>query len=463
MRDCGIRNDPAMMSPTMNNQTTANRMTNVAHCSGVLFRVKVWNTCLKNPGRSKVIAPVRYTPGFYRDSPIPQFGGIGVRFQRVRSTAPNGCTGTYREVRPGPLAKQGEQRNCERPYRMYGLDSLRSRKRSKMHSKRRATRIKGFRVAMSRISLSYRIGLLLAAAAACLPSMVQAGRDAVPYPQSAPPRIAYIQKVTPGFELRLLDVATGKVQDLLHFINPPEHLSVARRGRVLLVFGDSALHVLDLQTQKQEEISPLPQLTVPKGHSEPESAAAGYLEDGSLAVVMESVYISNLGFYLYQRSADGWKQLDTGGCESYDECPDFGFSHALDARLVDRVSPQLDLRKAVEQNPFFLSRSDRSTGTDPEAGGNDEEHVIVFDFGASRSDLVYDTQPDPDSGPDYISYLSLKVPGQPPRVLCDGQCGAEIMGRYLIAGDVIDLSSGKVLLDTGSSPFDRVMEIGWVY
>lgn len=312
--------------------------------------------------------------------------------------------------------------------------------------------------------------MTLLLAASCLPWAAQAGKDAVPYRQSTP-RIAYIQKVTPGFELRLLDLPSGKVQDLLHFNNPPDHLSVAQRGRMLLVFGDHALHVLDLQTQKEEEISSLPEPAISvKGYSNTGPEIAGYLADGSLAVVMRTDdRTSDVMFYLFQRTADGWKALETSeGCGYYRECPPkYGFKHVLDARGLSSdvfdPSPSPIMVKAVEQNPFFLSRSERSSTPDPETGGNDEEHVIVFDFGASRSSLVYETQPDPDSGPDYMSSLSLEVPGQKPQVLCEGQCGGEIVGRYLLEGRVIDLSSGKVLLDGGNDPLNRIMEMGWVY
>lgn len=321
-------------------------------------------------------------------------------------------------------------------------------------------------IRLSPASIWGRMALMLAIS--CLPWAVQAGQGTAPYPQSAPPRVAYIQKVTPGFELRILDLTTGKTQDLMHFINPPEHLSAARRGQVLLVFEDHALRVLNLQTQKQEEVSPLPEPVVPKGYSEPEPAASGYLADGSLAVVMESAHVSSETLYLYQRTADGWKQIDTGGCGGFDRCPaNYVFTHALDGRLINELDPQLILGKAVEQDPYFVSRSVRPSI--PDDDGNDEtdegviEHAITFDFGTSRSTLAYETQPDPDSGPDYISDLSLEVPGQPPQELCEGQCTGEVIGRYFLDGSVIDLSSGKVLLDSGTEALNSIVEMGWVY
>ena len=136
-------------------------------------------------------------------------------------------------------------------------------------------------MAGSQTTSHYLIALPLMAAATCLPWAAHAGRDAVVSPQSAAPRVAYIQKVDPGFEVRIMDVTTGQIHDLLHLINPPGPLSVARHGQVLLVFGDSALHVLDLQSQKQEEISPLPEPVLAKGFLNATPENAGYLQDGS--------------------------------------------------------------------------------------------------------------------------------------------------------------------------------------
>lgn len=318
-------------------------------------------------------------------------------------------------------------------------------------------------------STLHRVVLALSILAVCLPWVAWAGKDAVPYPQNARPRVAYIQATKPGFEVRILDVTSGEVRDLLHLVNQPGPSSVARQGETLLVFGDSALHVVDVRGQGQEEISPLPDSASPKGSSKPEPLIAGYLPDGSLGIVMHFVSKDNLDmFNLYQRTADGWKELETSSCGYYEVCAaNYGFKHKLDAREMDHDDPEPILGKSVEQDPFFLSRSARSIiqpGAAPYEGYDGVPgYAIVFDFGASRSSLVYTTAPYPDFPGDYITYLALELPGRKPQVLCDDQCGGQVMGRYLLYGKIIDLSNGKVLLDDGGDVFKMIESAIWVY
>lgn len=271
-----------------------------------------------------------------------------------------------------------------------------------------------------------------------------------------PVKIIYISNINHSCELRLFELSTQKIKVLAKPDFCPQQVSLSRdQTSVILLTSESLQQIHISPMVVVGKVIPLPVPKVKEGNTAGTPAYAGTTDNGTLALVMESVYPyddSDEFLYVYKRSM--WTRINEHVCRRYDEC----IFEELRYRDQDYYTwRELDItHENQKKNPYVIEKIVKREGE----GANEQ---LVFNINGKNSYLYFNTRPSEHTDASHTESVSLKTEGKDTLSLTKRQCNATVVGKHLYLRRYWSAGNELIDIENGESVLGFIEHARWLY
>jgi ankyrin repeat protein len=289
-----------------------------------------------------------------------------------------------------------------------------------------------------------------------LPTDESKGRPAV--------SLIFVQEGSNQCDVKQFQPDTKTTHILLGLRECPEHLFVSERSDVVTIIAGGMLHqiLLSPKLQKKAPVA-LPNVKPHKDTlSDPKPKAAGYLDDGRLAIHYRSGYRWGPTVeYLYAFDGNTWTRIDTVSCGKRRVCR----FDQLDGRSSEDWKKDRRIwHPMLFNNSFVVARDVLQQGQSSGEGRRYLSQAITFNINGSESVLThYSTEGAHSSGLYTFSVSLQTADDKKPTQLASDQCETAIAHKYLLLA--IYFTGGLHLIDieTGERVFAGLKFATWLH
>ncbi len=271
--------------------------------------------------------------------------------------------------------------------------------------------------------------------------------------ESRSPSLIFAKEEGGRCDVRRLHPETKVIELVLPLELCPEQLFVSEgKDTVLIQVGEELREVVLTKTIQRKRIVKLPVVVAHKKElGKPFATAAGYLDDGTLAVHYRSWTPWDTSVeYLEVFDDDKWGRVDTIICGKWEDCR----IDTLDGRNWKNWKEERQIwHPMLLLNPYVVDRVTLESRRDDRLY---IERAVTFDVGGRKSRVTYSVH---QAGHTfglalYTGQVLLQAAGKTKAEdLCSSQCKVAVVGRYLLlverlrAGpELIDIETGERLL-----------------